>query len=166
MPSPVTTGDQMPSLVQALQAKNEALFIASKTKEAALSELAAQGPAVFRLPKPASFVTRAVIRFVPPLRKMWHRRLIAQSGLFDAQWYLQTNPDVRDSGANPLRHFLAWGGKDRRDPSVHFSSGAYLDLHADVAASGVNPLVHFLTQGWQEQRATRKSLGQQIVLEP
>ncbi|MFM5247447.1 hypothetical protein [Aeromonas caviae] len=80
-------------------------------------------------------------------------QLIKQSDLFDHQWYLAQNPDVRESGIDPARHYLLFGGFERRDPSANFSSQGYLDLHSDVKQSGINPLEHYLRHGEKEERA-------------
>lgn len=74
------------------------------------------------------------------------------SPLFDAQWYLQRYPDVRDMSMDPLRHYVERGTRERRDPHPLFHSGWYLDRHPDVATSGTNPLVHFLRHGGLEGR--------------
>jgi len=79
--------------------------------------------------------------------------LIARSGLFDAKWYIQTNPDVAKAGLDPLRHFLLHGGTDPRDPGPDFDSAAYLVHNPDIAALRLNPLVHYLRHGKREGRA-------------
>lgn len=80
-------------------------------------------------------------------------QMIKHSDLFDHQWYLAQNPDVRESGIDPARHYLLFGGFERRDPSTNFSSQGYLDLHSDVKQSGINPLEHYLRHGEKEERA-------------
>src|SRR4051812_3041686 len=71
---------------------------------------------------------------------------------FDPAYYLDTNPDVRSSGCNPLRHYLEHGWKEGRDPSSGFSTTGYLAANPDVDAAGENPLVHFLNSGLAEGR--------------
>jgi glycosyltransferase involved in cell wall biosynthesis len=48
------------------------------------------------------------------------------SGLFDAAWYLQRNPDVAESGKDPLDHYLNFGWKEGRAPSPWLDPGFYL----------------------------------------
>jgi O-antigen biosynthesis protein len=79
-------------------------------------------------------------------------KLIAASGLFDRNWYLERNPDVRASGVNPLRHYIRHGASEGRDPNPLFDSDWYLDQNRDVRAAGVNPLVHYLRHGAAEGR--------------
>jgi glycosyltransferase involved in cell wall biosynthesis len=74
-------------------------------------------------------------------------RLIAASGLFDSDWYLQQNPDVAKAAVNPLRHYLRRGALEGRDPNRYFDSDWYLLENPDVARAGVNPLVHYLRRG-------------------
>jgi hypothetical protein len=40
------------------------------------------------------------------------------SGRFDAEWYLEHNPDVARIGINPLKHFLKYGVKEGRKPNA------------------------------------------------
>jgi hypothetical protein len=87
-------------------------------------------------------------------RRKQDMRLLHQSGLFDATWYLEAYPDVRESGVDPLRHYLESGWREGRDPGPNFSSAAYLKGNSDVAALGVNPLLHFVEYGHAEGRGT------------
>ena len=75
-----------------------------------------------------------------------------ESGVFDREWYLGKNPDVRASGMNPWRHFLFFGISENRSPRCDFQPEAYLRLNADVAASHLGPVEHFMTFGWKEGR--------------
>ncbi|MFD1215444.1 hypothetical protein [Microbulbifer celer] len=80
---------------------------------------------------------------------------IEQSGLFDADWYLRTYPDVAEdaqSASNPSLHYLKFGGYEGRNPSPGFDSQWYLDSNPDVKDSGINPLVHYVSMGRQEGR--------------
>ncbi|AHX60274.1 hypothetical protein [Aeromonas media] len=79
-------------------------------------------------------------------------QLIQNSDLFDPQWYLAQNPDVRESGIDPARHYLIFGGFENRDPSSSFSSQYYLELYPDVKHSGMNPLEHYIKFGIDEKR--------------
>lgn len=37
---------------------------------------------------------------------------------FDAEWYLSNNADVRDSGIDPLKHYLNYGKLENRHPTM------------------------------------------------
>ncbi|HAA03369.1 MAG TPA: hypothetical protein DCE18_08355, partial [Syntrophobacteraceae bacterium] len=74
-------------------------------------------------------------------------RLIQDSGLFDAQYYLETYRHVALAGADPLIHFLEVGAAENYNPSPLFNTSLYLKMNPDVALKGLNPLVHYLTQG-------------------
>jgi len=45
-----------------------------------------------------------------------------QSGLFDAEWYCGTYPDVASSGLEPAQHYLRYGFHMGRDPCAGFST--------------------------------------------
>ena len=87
-----------------------------------------------------------------PLRDWGATRCIARSALFDREWYIMTNPDVAAYGIDPVRHYVAFGARERRDPSPSFSTQCYLSLNPDVAAAGLNPLFHFIRHGAAEGR--------------
>ncbi|MEL6647047.1 MAG: glycosyltransferase family 4 protein [Pseudomonadota bacterium] len=44
------------------------------------------------------------------------RHSIEQSGLFDREWYLATNPDVADQGMDPFLHYVTHGAQEGREP--------------------------------------------------
>ena len=78
--------------------------------------------------------------------------LISSSDLFDSEWYLAQNPDVRRAGLDPLAHYVEFGAWEGRDPGPRFDSDWYLLHNPDVRATGVNPLVHYLRHGAREGR--------------
>jgi len=78
--------------------------------------------------------------------------LIKQSGLFDENYYLLNNPDVKSNGIKPLEHFLIYGGMEGRNPSGSFDSAFYLSQFPNVKASGINPLVHYIFYAKKEKR--------------
>lgn len=82
-------------------------------------------------------------------------QLIRQSGLFDADWYLATYPDVAAAGLPALEHFLQHGAAEMRNPSAGFDMAEYCRKHPQASASGLNPLVHFLRRRQQDGRAVR-----------
>jgi glycosyltransferase involved in cell wall biosynthesis len=84
-------------------------------------------------------------------------KLIRESDFFDTTWYLEQNPDVKQSQIEPVRHFLLYGGVEGRDPSEKFSSNWYLATYDDVRRSGMNPLVHYLKFGIPEKRTPTKT---------
>ena len=79
------------------------------------------------------------------------RRLVRNSGFFDADWYREQLPKLGDN-VDPLDHFLKKGGFEGRSPSANFDTKLYLLWYADVRKSGLNPLVHYLLHGKAEKR--------------
>jgi glycosyltransferase involved in cell wall biosynthesis len=90
------------------------------------------------------------------LRLRKHRlsdvRLIASSNLFDREWYLKENPNIRGVGVPPALHYLLFGAAAGRDPSPLFDGEWYLSQHPDAQQAGANPLVHYLRHGALEGR--------------
>ncbi len=79
-------------------------------------------------------------------------RIIANSPLFDGEWYRKRYPDVESSGIDPVRHYLLFGWAEGRDPSLKFTTSRYLMRYPDVAATGICPLLHYETKGRAEGR--------------
>lgn len=77
---------------------------------------------------------------------------LRQSKLFDAKWYLDNNPDVKQAKMDPILHYYLHGGSEGRDPSVNFCSNEYLEINPDVKAAKVNPLCHFEQYGRSQGR--------------
>lgn len=78
--------------------------------------------------------------------------LVEASGLFDSEFYLANNPDVRGAKCDPATHYTTAGGREGRAASVAFNSRSYLENNPDVTAAGINPLVHFILHGVLEDR--------------
>ncbi|QTQ85645.1 hypothetical protein J8N08_22290 [Agrobacterium tumefaciens] len=51
-----------------------------------------------------------------PLVRAYKVSLLRQTGIFDPEWYLDANPDVRDSGMDPALHFVRYGFDEGRSP--------------------------------------------------
>ena len=81
------------------------------------------------------------------------RALLSSSKYFDAQWYTEHYPDVVQSGADPVSHFLRFGAREFRSPSPDFDTGWYYSSNPDLASSHLNPLVHFILHGKDEGRS-------------
>lgn len=96
---------------------------------------------------------RAVARAVRGTKQEDPARLLRASGLFDEAWYLETYPDVRENGIDPVEHYLRHGAGENRDPGPGFSTAAYRARHPEVDAAGTNPLLHAI------RRATDGAAG-------
>ncbi|MBV7496118.1 glycoside hydrolase family 99-like domain-containing protein [Pseudomonas sp. PDM24] len=90
-------------------------------------------------------------------------QLVRDSVLFDADYYLTSNPDVRDQGIDPLKHYMLHGWRESRNPSGLFSTSKYLFDNPDVAAARVNPLVHYLKCGQVEGRSITSHSAPKVV---
>lgn len=88
---------------------------------------------------------------------------IQGSGLFDAEWYLRTYPDVAAAGVDPVQHYILTGWKEGRDPGPNFNSSGYIKANKDVANSGMNPLLHYIEFGISEGRSIGVGVRPQFV---
>ena len=73
--------------------------------------------------------------------------LIKKSGLFDSEYYLANNEDVKKAKADPLKHYLKFGWKEGRNPSAEFDGNEYLNKRPDLQVAGLCPLVHYVKFG-------------------
>ena len=79
-------------------------------------------------------------------------RAVAESSLFNRDWYLTRYPDVAAAGLDPAEHYVSLGAAEGRSPGPDFDTAEYLYRNPDVAATGVNPLLHYLERGMAEGR--------------
>lgn len=79
-------------------------------------------------------------------------QIIKNSLLFNEEWYLEENPDVKNSKMDAATHYLKFGWMEGRDPSPEFSGVRYLSLNPDVNAEGICPLLHYELFGRNENR--------------
>jgi sulfatase maturation enzyme AslB (radical SAM superfamily) len=91
-----------------------------------------------------SFLTRLIKRRPAPQE--------LPPGLFDTDFYLHNNPDVRDTGLTAWEHYRTIGATQNRKPRADFDSLYYSSTHVDVVAGGIDPFLHYVRQGWAEGR--------------
>ena len=77
--------------------------------------------------------------------------LIKKSDLFDSEYYLANNEDVKNAKVDPIKHYLKFGWKEGRNPSTEFDGNEYLNKRPDVKVAGICPLVHYLKFGKDEK---------------
>ena len=78
--------------------------------------------------------------------------MLRQSNLFEPSWYLNTSPDVSESGMTPKEHDLRSGAFEGRNPGPGFDTMAYYMANSDVAEAGWPALVHYAAFGRTEGR--------------
>jgi len=78
---------------------------------------------------------------------LWDYLAIKRSGLFDEEYYLRHNPDVRRADVDPLMHFVKYGWKEGRNPSADFDVQFYLQSNPSLLSANFNPLVDYLRSG-------------------
>jgi GT2 family glycosyltransferase len=79
-------------------------------------------------------------------------KAIIETGLFDADYYLECYPDAADSGMTPEMHYAVLGWLEGRWPSADFDPDFYMSEYSDVADAGLNPLLHYAEHGRREGR--------------
>ncbi|WP_036625943.1 glycosyltransferase [Paenibacillus barengoltzii] len=74
-------------------------------------------------------------------------RIIKESGLFDEDYYLTMNIDVRNAQIDPIEHFCKYGWKEERNPNSSFNTKNYLKKMSELYGEVVNPLYHYILCG-------------------
>jgi hypothetical protein len=74
-------------------------------------------------------------------------KVISESGLFDPDHYLDSNPDVCESGMDPLRHYLISGCVEGGNPSLWFNTRHHLLENIEKDPAMWNPLLSHIKRG-------------------
>lgn len=82
-------------------------------------------------------------------------KALRKSDAFDARWYVETYPDVAESGIAPEHHYATAGAFESRDPGPDFSTMDYYLANPDVAEGGWPALCHYAMHGRAEKRPLR-----------
>ena len=69
---------------------------------------------------------------------------IMESGLFDKSYYLKSYPHVKESGMDPLFHYLFYGANEHKNPSPSFDLKRYLKEYPEIEKNNLNPLIHYI----------------------
>lgn len=77
--------------------------------------------------------------------KLAHQiKLLNESELFNEQYYLKNNSDVKATKLSAVEHFLSQGWKEGKNPSKLFNTSSYLLIHPELVEHQINPLLHFI----------------------
>ena len=91
-------------------------------------------------------------RQIYPVEEEAQMEAIRASGLFDADYYLATYPDIQPPLQDPIRHYCERGWREGRNPSAEFDTQGYLAAYNDVKDAKMNPLWHYVVFGRNESR--------------
>ena len=69
--------------------------------------------------------------------------LIVEYGLFDEDFYFKMYPNLKDTGIDPLTHYLFYGYLEDKVPSLNFEGNMYNHKYN----VDINPLVHYVIYG-------------------
>lgn len=76
--------------------------------------------------------------------------VLRASPLFDAAWYVATNPSVAERGLDPVLHYRLFGAAAGADPGPWFDTQAYVERYPEARA---NPLLHAIRTGAADELA-------------
>lgn len=123
------------------------------------------GLAEGRLPHPLvdlKFLSNGMSRLDAPwtveeLAKALRDNRFSPHPMFDVEYYLRCNPDVRESGWPAFEHFLAHGAEEGRSPNPEFIAGWHLDQEAGLPGGQYAAFVHFARHSSGEGRLPGRS---------
>ena len=70
--------------------------------------------------------------------------MIKSSRLFNSQWYLDQNPDVKAKKIGPAKHYVKYGWKEGRNPSQDFNACEYMKRYPEILQDKTNPIIHYI----------------------
>ncbi len=91
---------------------------------------------------------------------------VRKSGLFDAEYYLMTYPDVAERNIDPLVHYLEEGAREGRNPYRDFDAGFYLEQCQRRGEQPNNPLLHYIRIGAARGFKTRRDAADRETPDP
>ena len=77
--------------------------------------------------------------------------------LFDADWYLETYPDVKALGMDPAEHYLWFGARLDRNPSPRFNTAGHRKMNPGTADDTANPLFRFISRHRTAERPAARA---------
>ena len=75
-------------------------------------------------------------------KKMYSK--IMELGLFDEKFYLSSYPHIKNSGMDPLVHYLFHGYKEGKKPTANFDLEKYLKKFPEIEKNSLNPIIHYI----------------------
>ena len=76
----------------------------------------------------------------------------AEALFFDAEWYLETYPDVAQAGIDAATHYRTSGFSESRQPNSYFNSKEYLAANPDLMGFDGDLFLHYIFYGAAEGR--------------
>ena len=131
--------NQKNSEIQNLRTQNNDLHIQNNIQDQVIKRL--QNSWSYRIGRIFTYPLSIPLEFYKYIRDY---NLIKKSNLFDSEYYLANNEDVKKAKMNPIKHYLKFGWKEGRKPSADFNGNEYLNKRPDVRVAGICPLVHYL----------------------
>ena len=77
---------------------------------------------------------------------------IKELDLFDNDYYLENNKEIKQSNVDPLIHYLSIGHKEHKNPSEKFDNDYYLNKNLDLKHKNMNPLIHYVLYGISQNK--------------
>ncbi|MFI2812269.1 glycosyltransferase [Microbulbifer sp. JSM ZJ756] len=86
------------------------------------------------------------------------------TGLFDAEWYLNSHSDLKGSEIDPFEHYCLFGWKEGRRPNPYFDPVWY-ENNCPSGMDALPPLLHYVKEGWKLARSPSRDFDAAKYLE-
>jgi len=72
-------------------------------------------------------------------------RIIEDSGIFDNNYYYSNYSAIKNSGINPIKHYVCHGWKEGKNPNEHFNTNDYYNQNRRmIDKKNINPLTFYI----------------------
>ena len=90
-----------------------------------------------------------------------------EAGLFDKTFYLNSYPHVKESGMDPLVHYLFYGYSEGKLPNETFNHEIYIEKYPEIKEKDINPLIYYIDNNSflkvSYVRQNRRDRGRELV---
>jgi lipopolysaccharide biosynthesis protein/CDP-glycerol glycerophosphotransferase (TagB/SpsB family) len=87
--------------------------------------------------------------------KKYQYDIVVKSRFFNKEYYLNENKDVRESGIDPVTHYINYGWKENRLTSPDFDVYWYQERYLQGYLEPINPILHYEIIGEKKNFNTR-----------
>ncbi len=132
--------------------KRRAARIVEKLRRSTVADLSKEGVGGVAPSSSSYNGSEPADRGIPEGGEEHDLQVLADSELFDEDYYLKTYSDVAASGLSPIRHFYCCGCQKGWRPNAYFDPAYYREAYPDVADAGIDPVLHYYQSGAAEGR--------------
>jgi len=97
--------------------------------------------------------------FYKKILSVFRIRRIRRSTYFDEDFYLASNPDVKNAKTDPASHFYFFGWKEYRKPNMNFDIEQFFERFPKAKGIDINPISYIIQNGIEEETRNLSKIG-------